>query len=129
MIERKKSKIKRSQGYPRKHRIGIDMDTKNRLTFLIKYFNARRFGKVIPFETLHGYHLHIFMKDRTPEMNMHIRNIIGDCEGRMNLDYGRYIEGEYDIMETMFYDKQVYDERGGEELIHPLSQAFYMVTK
>ena len=129
MIKRKKSNIKRSQGYPRKHRIGIDMDTKNRLTFLIKYFNARRFGKVLAFETLHGYHLHIWMQDRTPEMNLHIRNIIGDCEGRMDLDYFRYLEKQYDIIETMFYDKTVGKEIGGEDLINPLSQAFYMVTQ
>jgi hypothetical protein len=130
MIIKRKIKRRESEGIPRKHRIGIDIDNKNQFELLKRYFNCRNiFNKVIVLESLKGYHIHVMLKDRTPETNLHIRDIINDCEGRMSLDYGRYIEGEHDIMETMFFDKRVGKEKGGETLINPLRMEWWMIKE
>ena len=110
---------------PRKHRIGIDIDENNQCRLLIKYLNAFRFGKPVMYKSGKGYHIQIVKMNRTPEENLTVRRILGDCKGRIDLDENRYNEELYDIIETLFFDKRIHDYKGQEMIINPLSQPFW----
>lgn len=112
---------------PRVHRVGIDLDTKNRLKLLKTYFNAKRFSKaVICYTTRNGYHVHIGIKNRSSQDNMHIRRILGDCLMRLEIDEARLRIGCDDNIETLFHWKRTPDgEVSREELMNPLSEPFW----
>lgn len=112
---------------PRKHRIGIDIDNLNQCRLLIKYLNAKRFGKPVLYKTGKGYHIQIVKMNRTTKENMVVRRILGDCDGRMALDEDRIKEGLDEITETMFFHKQVKEYIGEENIIRPLSKPYWKV--
>lgn len=109
----------------RKHRVGIDIDTKNQFELLRRYFNSKRFGDVLVYETLHGYHLHIYRENRSIEDNMQIRMILGDCQNRLDLDEARIRFGLGCITETLFEYKRMDNEISIEEKIDILNLPFW----
>lgn len=117
------------KGFTRNNRIGIDIDTKNRFELLKKYFNSLRFGKCVVFETLHGYHIHILVPNRTSDMNMIVRHIIGDCQNRLDLDEARLRFGLDDIIETLFHYKKIGKDISIETEIDPLSEPWWSGEK
>jgi len=114
---------------PRKHRIGIDIDSKNQFEMLKRYFNSKRFGESLVYETKHGYHIQIYKKNRTSKENMLIRHILNDCNNRLDLDVGRLNENLDDIIETLFEYKKIDDDEGVETLINPLSLPFWGLSE
>lgn len=92
------NRIKRSD------RIAVDLDGKNQFNLLKTYYNMKRLTNIVRvFETKHGYHVMGYFPNRTAKMNLHIRNILRDCEGRIALDTERYEWINDDsIIETLF---------------------------
>lgn len=113
----------------RQHRIGIDIDTKNQFELLKKYFNSRRFGECETYETLHGFHIHIFVPYRDSEHNMLVRYIIGDCQNRMELDEARLRFGFDGLIDTLFEYKKVHGVVSREEPFNILSLPFWGMGK
>lgn len=107
----------------RNDRVSIDLDTKNRFILLKTHFNMkwllRLYNKkdeiIDDRETNKGYHVVGKFKKRTPEQNMQIRRILGDCEGRLELDELRLNAGLGDCIETLFFFKKV--SRNGKTVI------------
>ena len=116
-----------NNGYPRIHRISIDIDSENQFEFLKKYYNLSRFGKVKAFKTNKGYHLQLFKPFRTLREDMIIRQIVGDCSGRLEYDEYRISIECPDVVETLFYHKNYYGDIGGEDLIDPLHKECWML--
>lgn len=93
---------------PRCDRVSIDLDSKNQLNLLRAYFNLNRFSdNVIVKETRNGFHVVGEVKGRTPEQNLHIRAMLNDCEGRLELDELRLRAGLEGCIETKFFYKKV----------------------
>lgn len=93
---------------PRDNRISIDLDTKNQFKLLSVYFNMKRLTDIVEVkETRKGFHVKGYFKDRTPEQNMLIRTMLGDCEGRLELDEERLRLGLTECIETLFFIKKV----------------------
>ena len=112
----------------RKNRISIDIDNDNQFNLLKTYYNMKNmFEHVLTKKTLHGYHIMAYHKNRTSELNMHIRNILGDCCNRLELDTWRLNEFEPDLIETLFEEKILYGVKGVEEDFNILSKPFWEV--
>jgi len=98
------SRIKRSD------RISIDLDNKNQFNLLKTYYNMKRLtDKVVVYETSHGYHILGYFPNRTAEMNLHIRCMLKDCEGRIALDTERFIWSNDDTLIETLFDWKVKD--------------------
>lgn len=65
--------------------IGLDVDSKNQLRMLEKYFNSSKIGRTEIKETQHGYHIWI-QKRAGIRQNIQTRLCLGDCKGRLEYD-------------------------------------------
>ena len=113
----------------RKNRISIDLDSFNQFNLLKSYYNLKHcFDNVLVKETMHGYHIMAYKKDRTLEENMHFRLMHNDCIGRLGLDTNKMIY-DRDSVETLFMFKNQEGKKGGEVDIDILSKPFWGNTK
>jgi hypothetical protein len=106
--------------------IGIDVDGKNQLRMLKRYFNAQNIGRVEIKETQHGFHIRIF-KRASIRQNIQSRLYLGDCIGRLQFDDMKiYFLKLPEWFDTLFEGKR---NRGGkwhfEEDFDPLSLPFF----
>jgi hypothetical protein len=104
-------------------RIGIDLDSKNRLRLLITYLNARRYGKVKIFETNKGYHI-LIERPWNPEENIILRQILGDDPERLDYDDLKQRLKLIEFIDTMFEVKKDNGKISREVEINPLSEAY-----
>jgi hypothetical protein len=101
----------------RHNRISIDLDTKNQFQLLKAYFNLKRLTTQTEVrETVHGFHVIGRMDNRTGEQNIHVRMMLNDCEGRLELDEKRLDAGLDDCIDTLFRYKRIVD-RFGKDII------------
>lgn len=110
----------------RNTRIGIDIDSKNRFRLLKTYFNARYlFGdKIRVFETNHGYHLRVYVKNKPmPELSLLVRAILGDDPKRLYVDERRLRAEDFEDIDTLFSVKSKNQERE----INVFSEQFYLL--
>lgn len=106
--------------------LNVDRDNRNRLRLLRTYFNMRYLGLGEPkcFATRGGFHIKL---DTTLSIadNMHIREHLGDCRGRLSLDDTKIELGLYSMVDTIWEEKRHYDKRWTkEEPITPLAEPF-----
>jgi len=107
-------------------RVGIDLDSVSRLRFLITYLNARLFGKVKAYETMHGYHLRI-KTSVDLKTDLHIRHILGDDPWRLGHDEYKAHLGLYDMVDTLFHAKMHKGRFVWERRINPLAEPFWLL--
>jgi hypothetical protein len=101
----------------RHNRVSIDLDTKNQFQLLKAFFNLKRISTQIEVrETAHGFHVIGRVQNRTGEENLHIRRMLNDCEGRLELDEKRLKAGLDDCVDTLFRYKRIVD-RFGKDII------------
>jgi hypothetical protein len=112
--------------FPRVHRISIDLDTKNQFKLLKAYFNMKRFSDNVEVkETGKGFHVKGYFENRTPEQNIHIRRMLGDCEGRLELDERRLQVGLGEFIETLFIWKKIRGKVTMEQDYNIMSEQFW----
>ncbi len=56
---------------------------------------------------------------------MIVRMLLGDCEGRMDLDVKRLRHGLDDLIETLFKNKRIYWYSSSEMMVDPLAKPFW----
>lgn len=105
--------------------IGLDVDGKNQLRMLEKYFNASKIGRTEIKETAHGYHIRIF-KRASIRKNIQTRLHLGDCKGRLQFDDIKiYFLKLPEWFDTLFEGKRGRDGKWHfEEDFNPLSLPF-----
>jgi hypothetical protein len=108
----------------RNKRIGIDLDSKNRLRLLMTYLNASRYGKVKVYETKKGYHIIIERPWNNTNENMLIRQILGDDPERLDYDELKQRLELNEFIDTMFEVKKEKGKISREIEINPLSEAY-----
>lgn len=92
------------------------------------YYNSLNLGYPVEvYETLHGYHIHIFIPRRKPEINLHVREILGDCKNRLELDHARLRHHYPFLIDTLFNYKKVNGVEGRETKINPLSEPWWNI--
>jgi hypothetical protein len=113
--------------------IGIDVDSKNQLGMLKRYFNAQKIGRVEIKETQHGYHIRIFRR-ASIRQNIQTRLRLGDCIGRLQFDDIKiYFLKLPEWFDTLFQAKCTRDDKAWnrqgkwhfEEDFNPLSPPFF----
>lgn len=109
-IEYYKDVVSPTRPYHNPNRIGVDLDTHNELKLLKTYFNAKFIGKDVKvYETLHGFHVHIFVKNNL-ETNLKVRECLGDDKNRLNFDWFKYRVGMPIKLDVLFSFKVSFKE-------------------
>ena len=88
----------------RSRRIGIDIDSHNRLNLLKTYFNARYFfpgARIEVKATAQGFHFRIFQQ-HTIKQNLKVRMALGDDPMRIFADEQRMYIGLEEWVDTLF---------------------------
>jgi hypothetical protein len=112
--------------FPRIHRVSIDLDSKNQFNLLKVYFNMKRISEHVEVkETGKGFHVKGYFENRTPEQNIHLRRILGDCAGRLELDERRLAVGLGEFIETLFTWKKIKGKVTMEEDYNIMSEQFW----
>lgn len=109
----------------RAQRIGVDLDSRNRLRMLMAYFNGRLIGPTEVYRTGRGFHLKIRLE--LPCLaRMNVRAWLGDDPEVLWWDFKRHERGLHSWENTQFQFKQYRSGRWTrEELIDPLAEPFW----
>jgi hypothetical protein len=112
---------------PRDDRIGIDLDTKNMFQLLKTYYNMKHLTNIVQvFETKHGFHILGYFPNIQLDKSMHIRNMLNDCSGRIDLDQQRMLhEFEQTFLDVLFYKKRDLNVKMSEDEYKIETQPFW----